>query len=100
VVFGPSPDVSLLTARQLRDAARSKMRAGVDTSVDKKIAQQKMKNGQTFRQIAMNWHADYRRWSENYATTIRRRLGMYVFPDIGVRYIDQIVTEDLLFTLR
>ncbi|WP_432761701.1 hypothetical protein, partial [Salmonella enterica] len=34
----------------------------VDPSVDKKIAQQKKKNGQTFRQIAMNWHADHRRW--------------------------------------
>jgi Integrase len=100
LAFGPYPDVSLLTARQLRDAARNKMRAGVDPAVDKKIAQQKKKNGQTFRQIAMNWHADHRRWSEHYATTIRRRLEMYIFPDIGDRYIDQIVTEDLLFTLR
>ncbi|ENI7549031.1 TPA: DUF4102 domain-containing protein, partial [Salmonella enterica] len=58
LAFGPYPDVSLLTARQLRNAARSKMRAGVDPSVDKKIAQQKKKNGQTFRQIAINWHAD------------------------------------------
>lgn len=100
LAFGPYPDVSLLNARQLRDAARSKMRDGVDPSVDKKIAQQKKKNGQTFRQIAMSWHADHRRWSEHYATTIRRRLEMYIFPDIGDRYIDQIVTEDLLFTLR
>lgn len=100
LAFGPYPDVSLLTARQLRDAARSKMREGVDPSVDKKIAQQKKKNGQTFRQIAMNWHADHRRWSEHYATTVQRRLEMYVFPDIGDRLIDQIETEDLLFTLR
>lgn len=100
LAFGPYPDVSLLTARQLRDAARIKMREGVDPSVDKKIAQQKKKNGQTFRQIAMNWHADHRRWSEHYATTVQRRLEMYVFPDIGDRLIDQIETEDLLFTLR
>ncbi|WP_032939868.1 tyrosine-type recombinase/integrase [Citrobacter youngae] len=100
LAFGPYPDVSLLTARQLRDSARSKMREGVDPSVDKKIAQQKKKNGQTFRQIAMNWHADHRRWSEHYATTVQRRLEMYVFPDIGDRLIDQIETEDLLFTLR
>jgi hypothetical protein len=73
---------------------------GIAPSVDKKIAQQKKKNGQTFRQIAMNWHGDHRRWSAHYAMTIRRRLKMYVFPDIGDRYIDQIVTEDLLFTLR
>ncbi|SUG70891.1 bacteriophage integrase [Salmonella enterica subsp. enterica] len=29
--------------------------------------------------------------------TIRRRLEMYVFPDIGDKFIDQIATEDLLF---
>ncbi|ECH9564991.1 integrase, partial [Salmonella enterica subsp. salamae] len=75
----------------------------VKTSVpegDYPAQRQKKKNGQTFRQIAMNWHADHRRWSEHYATNIRRRLEMYVFPDIGDKYIDQIVTEDLLFTLR
>lgn len=100
LAFGPYPDVSLFKARQLRDAARAKVREGADPSADKKIAQQKKKNGQTFQQIAMNWHADHKRWSAHYATTIQRRLEMYVFPDIGDKFIDQIVTEDLLFTLR
>ncbi|EJL5626535.1 integrase arm-type DNA-binding domain-containing protein [Salmonella enterica] len=98
--FGPYPDISLFKARQLRDAARSKVREGVDPSADKKIAQQKKKNGQTFRQIAMNWHGEHRRWSAHYANTIQRRLEMYVFPDIGDSLIDQITTETLLFTLR
>ena len=66
----------------------------------KKIAQQKKKNRQTFRQIAMNWHADHRRWSAHYATTIQRKLERYMFSDLGDKYIHQIVTEDLLFTLR
>ena len=100
LAFGPYPDVSLFKARQLRDAARAKVREGADPSADKKIAQQKKKNGQTFRQITMNWHADHKRWSAHYATTIQRRLEMYVFPDIGEKFIDQIATEDLLFTLR
>lgn len=100
LAFGPYPDVSLFKARQLRDAARAKVREGADPSADKKIAQQKKKNGQTFQQIAMNWHADHKRWSAHYATTIQRRLEMYVFPDIGDKFIAQIVTEDLLFTLR
>ncbi|EOX2665121.1 tyrosine-type recombinase/integrase, partial [Salmonella enterica] len=91
---------SLFKARQLRDAARAKVREGVDPSADKKIAQQKKKNGHTFRQIAMNWHGEHRRWSEHYANTIQRRLEMYVFPDIGDSLIDQITTETLLFTLR
>ncbi|EAV2531525.1 integrase arm-type DNA-binding domain-containing protein [Salmonella enterica] len=100
LAFGPYPDVSLFKARQLRDAARAKVREGADPSADKKIAQQKKKNGQTFRQIAMNWHGEHRRWSEHYANTIQRRLEMYIFPDIGDSLIDQITTETLLFTLR
>ena len=100
LAFGPYPDVSLFKARQLRDAARAKVREGGDPAADKKIAQQKKKNGQTFRQIAMNWHAGHRRWSAHYATTIQRRLEMYIFPDIGGSLIDQITTEDLLLALR
>jgi len=100
LAFGPYPDVSLFKARQLRDAARARVREGVDPSTDKKIAQQKKKNGHTFRQIAMNWHGEHKRWSEHYANTIQRRLEMYVFPDIGDSLIDQISTETLLFTLR
>lgn len=100
LAFGPYPDVSLFKARQLRDAARAKVREGADPAADKKIAQQKKKNGQTFRQIAMNWHADHRRWSDHYATNIQHRLEMYVFPDIGDSLIDQITPADLLLTLR
>ncbi|EBR3161999.1 DUF4102 domain-containing protein [Salmonella enterica] len=100
LAFGPYPDVSLFKARQLRDAARAKVREGVDPSADKKIARLKKKNGHTFRQIAMNWHGEHKRWSAHYANTIQRRLEMYVFPDIGDSPIDQITTEALLFTLR
>ncbi|EAA6849324.1 DUF4102 domain-containing protein [Salmonella enterica subsp. enterica serovar Stanleyville] len=100
LAFGPYPDVSLFKARQLRDAARARVREGADPAADKKIAQQKKKNGHTFRQIAMNWHTDHRRWSAHYAATIQRRLEMYVFPNIGDSLIDQITTEDLLLTLR
>ncbi|EBQ9027540.1 integrase arm-type DNA-binding domain-containing protein [Salmonella enterica subsp. enterica serovar Ajiobo] len=100
LAFGPYPEVSLFKARQLRDAARAKVREGSDPAAEKKIAQQKKKNGQTFQQIAMIWHADHRRWSAHYAKTIQRRLEMYVFPDIGDTLIDQITTETLLFTLR
>ncbi|HCM1914396.1 TPA: integrase arm-type DNA-binding domain-containing protein [Salmonella enterica subsp. salamae serovar 28:r:e,n,z15] len=100
LAFGPYPDVSLFKARQLRDAARARVREGADPAADKKIAQQKKKNGHTFRQIAMNWHGEHKRWSAHYANTIQRRLEMYVFPDVGDSLIDQITTETLLFTLR
>ncbi len=100
LAFGPYPDVSLFKTRQLRDAARARVREGAGPAADKKIAQQKKKSGRAFLQIAMNWHADHRRWSAHYAATIQCRLEMYVFPDIGDSLIDQISTEDLLLTLR
>ncbi|CAK7065367.1 MAG: Prophage integrase IntA [Citrobacter freundii] len=100
LAFGPYPEASLFKARQLRDAARAKVREGADPAAEKKIAQQKKQNGQTFQQIAMIWHADHKRWSAHYAKTIQRRLEMYVFPDIGDSLVDQITTETLLFTLR
>ncbi|WP_279205666.1 tyrosine-type recombinase/integrase [Obesumbacterium proteus] len=100
VAFGPYPDVSLLQARQLREATRAKIREGVDPVVAKQVAQKSKKNGQTFRHIALLWHADHRRWSEHYSTTVLRRLERYIFSGIGDRAIDQITTADLLALLR
>lgn len=93
LAFGPWPDVSLFKARQLRDVARARVREGAAPAADKKIAQQKKKNGHTFRQIAMNWHADHRRRSAHYAKTIQCRLETYIFPDIGDSLINQITTR-------
>lgn len=100
LAFGPYPEISLLQARRLRETARNNIHAGVDPAAVKQTEKQKRKNGQTFSQIAINWHSEHKRWSEHYAKTVMRRLEMYVFPDIGDRLIEEIETEDLLFTLR
>lgn len=99
IAFGSYPDVSLLQARQLRDAARAKVRESVDPVAAKQVEQQKKRNGETFRQIALLWHADHKRWSEHYSATVLHRLEMYVFCGIGDRFIDQINTADLLMVL-
>ncbi|HDQ6873717.1 TPA: integrase arm-type DNA-binding domain-containing protein [Escherichia coli O166:H28] len=99
LAFGPYPEISLLQARRLRETARNNIRAGVDPAAVKQTEKQKKKNGQTFSQIATNWHGEHKRWSEHYAKTVMRRLEMYVFPDIGDRLIEEIETEDLLVTL-
>lgn len=72
---------------------RAKVREGAVPSADKKIAQQKKKNEQTFQQITMIWHADHKRRLAHYAKTISRRLEMSIFPDIGDILIDQIATR-------
>lgn len=100
LAFGPYPDVSLLQAHRLQDAARAKMPEGVDPAVEKQTAKQKKKNGQTFSQIALNWHGEHKRWSTHYSATVLRRLEMYIYPDIGDSFIDQVATADLLLTLR
>ncbi|ECI3850676.1 integrase arm-type DNA-binding domain-containing protein [Salmonella enterica subsp. enterica serovar Hillegersberg] len=100
LAFGPYPEISLLQARRLREAARNNIHAGIDPAAVKQTERQKRKNGQTFSQVATNWHGEHKRWSEHYAKTVMRRLEMYVFPDIGESLIDQIVTQDLLLTLR
>ncbi|MCV9879636.1 integrase family protein [Brenneria sp. KBI 447] len=42
LAFSPCPDISLFKTRQLRDAARTKVREGANPEADKKITQQKL----------------------------------------------------------
>ncbi len=84
LAFGPYPEISLLQARRLRETARNNIRAGVDPAAVKQTEKQKKKNGQTFSQIATNWHGEHKRWSEHYAKTVMRRLEMYVSRISGI----------------
>nr|VUD23674.1 bacteriophage integrase [Salmonella sp. NCTC 7297] len=69
-------------------------------SADKKIAQQKKKNGHIFRQIAMNWHGEHKRWVCTLCDNHPAQAGNVCFPGYRDSLIDQITTETLLFTLR
>ncbi|WP_139814919.1 Arm DNA-binding domain-containing protein, partial [Escherichia coli] len=72
LAFGPYPEISLLQARRLRETARNNIHAGVDPAAVKQTEKQKRINGQTFSQIATNWHGEHKRWSEHYAKTVMR----------------------------
>ncbi|MGY4398723.1 hypothetical protein ACVWZA_003931 [Sphingomonas sp. UYAg733] len=55
--FGIWPDVGLALARELRDAARKKIAAGLDPSAEKRIANlaRKVAADNTFKTIAEEW---------------------------------------------
>jgi len=58
MVFGPYPDIPLLEARDLREAAARELRKGNDPAVDKRqrAAAQIARVGNSFEIIAREWH--------------------------------------------
>jgi len=59
LTFGPYPDVSLIRARELREAAKATLRDGRDPAVEKKqaAAARTLAASNTFEACAREWHA-------------------------------------------
>ena len=101
--FGLYPIVSLAEARERRDAAKKFLSQGVDPSTAKKAEKlQAIRNaGNTFKAIALEWHANQiEKWSPNHALTVMRRFDVDIFPHIGSRPIADIDAPELLELLR
>lgn len=95
--FGAYPEVSLREARDLRDEARRKLRAGEDPGARKRVARGGA--GETFKEIALEWLGK----QQLSASTIKRdqdRLEAFIFPRLGSRGLDDITAPDLLAELR
>lgn len=103
LAFGVYPETTLAEAREMRDAARKLLKAGVDPSHAKKegrrLAMQNAAN--TFEAVAREWHENHKeRWSEGYALKIMRCLENNIFPEMGNRPIAQITPPEILVCLR
>jgi hypothetical protein len=62
MALGPYPKVSLLDARTKRDEVKGKIRAGIDSAVEKHFAESAEPSpGDTFREIALEFIAKCRR---------------------------------------
>lgn len=86
LVFGRYPEVSLIEARDARDAARRLLREHRDPAVEER--KRKMlahaHAGATFKRVAQDWHEAQRaRWSPLQATKVRQALERDVYPAIG-----------------
>lgn len=101
--LGTYPEVSLVDAREKRDAARKQVAAGIDPGEVRK-AQKAARNAaveNSFEVVAREWHGKFAKtWSAVHANTIMDRLEKEVFPWLGTRPIEEIKAPELLKVLR
>jgi len=101
--FGQCPDVSLADARERHGSARKILAAGVDPMAKRKaekVAGMAAASG-SFRTVALLWIDHWKvDKSEQHVITMRRRLGVNVFPTLGARPIDEIEAPEVVAMVK
>ena len=103
LAFGVYPEVSLLEAREKRDAARKLIADGIDPqeAAREQREERALKAATTFEMVAREWHArNLPNWSANYGQDILHRLEADVFPEIGHKAISELKPLHVLQMLR
>ena len=102
LALGTYPEVSLIEAREKRDAARKKIAAGIDPGAIRKAQKEAdSASGDTFEVIAREWMAkNTPKWSDSHIRTLTSRLERDVYPVIGSRPIAEIKPRDILALLQ
>lgn len=103
LAFGPYPQVSLLEAREKREAAKKLLRENIDPGVErksKKIAGA-MAAGVTFEAAARSWHSlNAASWTERHREDVLDSLERLVFPTLGSMPLASITAPVVLGVLR
>lgn len=103
LAIGVYPLVTLLEAREARDAAKNLLMQGIDpTDAKKKEKRLAVHNAQnTFKATALEWYDTKKpEWSENHANNVLHRLETDIFPLLGNTPLKEITAPDLLQALR
>ncbi|MFZ0946379.1 MAG: integrase arm-type DNA-binding domain-containing protein [Syntrophobacteraceae bacterium] len=103
LAIGTYPEISLVEAREKRDAARKLLASGADPGEAKKAqkAATIAKTENSFEVVAREWHSKFSAtWAPSHAKTILDRLKRDVFPWLGARPVGEIKAPDLLAVLR
>ncbi|MES9826550.1 MAG: integrase arm-type DNA-binding domain-containing protein [Candidatus Thiodiazotropha endolucinida] len=101
LALGVYPDVSLKTARDRRDAARTQIADGIDPSEVRKATKAAQSEADSFEAVAREWWGQREpNWSKTHSSRIILRLNKDVFPWIGKRTIGEITAPELLTVLR
>jgi hypothetical protein len=103
LAFGNYPEVTLIQAREKRDAARKLKIDGIDPGQAKKekkrIAGEKA--AQTFEKLAREWHTNkLPTWHQTTARDTLRRLEQDIFSEIGAMPIAAITHQHMIAALR
>ncbi|WP_128000931.1 tyrosine-type recombinase/integrase [Piscinibacter defluvii] len=99
LALGSYPAISLAQARLDRDAARLKLKGGVDPSAERRDERltRKVRLGTTFEAVARSWHENWKgAKSARHADYVLRRLEADVFPAIGAKPIAEVTAPQLL----
>ncbi len=100
LALGVYPDVSLADARARRDEARKLLANSIDPGDKKKNDKVEQEEARTFEQLAIEWHATNKKWSEEHSRRVLKSLEDNLFPTIGKRNIAELKTRDLLAPIK
>lgn len=100
LALGVYPDVSLADARARRDDARKLLANGIDPGDKKKNDKVEQEEARTFEELAVEWHATNKKWSEEHSRRVLKSLEDNLFPAIGKRNIAELKTRDLLAPIK
>ncbi|AYH04351.1 tyrosine-type recombinase/integrase [Pectobacterium parmentieri] len=100
LALGVYPDVSLADARARRDDARKLLANGSDPGDKKKSDKIEQSEALTFREVAIEWHATNKKWSEEHSRRVLKSLEDNLFSAIGKRNIAELKTRDLLAPIK
>ncbi|HBV9253241.1 TPA: tyrosine-type recombinase/integrase, partial [Klebsiella pneumoniae] len=100
LALGVYPDVSLADARARRDEARKLLANDIDPGEKKRNDKVEQEEARTFEQLAIEWHATNKKWSEEHSRRVLKSLEDNLFPAIGKRNIADLKTRDLLAPIK
>lgn len=100
LALGVYPDVSLADARARREEARKLLANSIDPGDKKKNDKVELEEARTFEQLAVEWHATNKKWSEEHSRRVLKSLMDNLFPAIGKRNIADLKTRDLLAPIK
>ena len=98
ITLGHYPAMSLLDARQARDASRQLIIQGINPKENK--AKETL-SGKAFSNVFAEWHNNKKdEWSIDYANDVIQRAECYLLPFIGSKLMGEITTPDILRLLK
>lgn len=99
--IGIYPAVSMLQARQEREAVKKLLAEGIDPTQHRRTARhQKMEASEkTLESVARRWF-EIKKGNDEHRDRSLRRLELYAFPKLGFRPIQDITTLDLVSCLE
>ncbi len=86
--------------RNKRDEARKLINEGIDPTEKKRSEKAVCHTENTFKAVALRWHASNKKWYESHRDNVLNSLETYVFPLIGSRDITSLESPDLILPVK